>query len=109
MIRCSRSPGFRSYSILYRDVIKDITYPIGCSGVLSIKCCLTLRLSCHADLTCKYYCRIIKINLQENNQHENKDEADALKAIAKNAMVTITGKIAKESGGIELTDCKIPE
>lgn len=38
-----------------------------------------------------------------------KEEAAAVKAIAKDALVTITGKIAKGSGGIELTDCKIAE
>jgi hypothetical protein len=38
-----------------------------------------------------------------------KEEAAAVKAIAKDAMVTITGKIVKGSGGIELTDCKIVE
>ncbi|MBK6827614.1 MAG: hypothetical protein IPG86_12415 [Chitinophagaceae bacterium] len=36
-----------------------------------------------------------------------KDKAAAVKAIAKDAMVTVTGKIAKGSGGVELTDCTL--
>jgi hypothetical protein len=36
-----------------------------------------------------------------------KDQAAAIKAIAKDAMVTVTGKISKGAGGIELNDCKI--
>ena len=36
-----------------------------------------------------------------------KEDAAAIKTVTKDAMVTVTGKIAKGSGGIELTDCKI--
>lgn len=36
-----------------------------------------------------------------------KEKAAAVKAIAKDAMVTVTGKIAKGSGGVELTDCTL--
>lgn len=36
-----------------------------------------------------------------------KDQADIIKAIAKNALVTVTGKIGSGAGGTELTDCKI--
>lgn len=36
-----------------------------------------------------------------------KNKAAAVKAIAKDAMVTVTGKIANGSGGVELTDCKL--
>lgn len=36
-----------------------------------------------------------------------KSQAGILKAIEKNAMVTITGKISKGAGGVELNDCKI--
>ena len=38
-----------------------------------------------------------------------KEEAASIKAVAKDAMVTVTGKIIKGSDGIELTDCKIVE
>ena len=37
----------------------------------------------------------------------SKDQAAAAKAVAKDARVTISGKIAKGAGGVELTDCKI--
>ncbi len=36
-----------------------------------------------------------------------KDEASAVKAIAKDALVTVTGKINKGAGGVELNDCKL--
>ena len=36
-----------------------------------------------------------------------KDQAAAIQAIAKDATVTISGKIAKGAGGIELTECKL--
>lgn len=36
-----------------------------------------------------------------------KEQTDAIKAIAKDAMVTVTGKISKGAGGIELNDCKL--
>lgn len=36
-----------------------------------------------------------------------KDQAAAIQAIAKDATVTISGKIAKGAGGIELTACKL--
>lgn len=36
-----------------------------------------------------------------------KDQAAAIKAIAKDAMVTVTGKISKGAGGVELNDCKL--
>jgi hypothetical protein len=36
-----------------------------------------------------------------------KDKAAAVKAIAKDVIVTVTGKIAKGSGGVELTDCTL--
>lgn len=36
-----------------------------------------------------------------------KEQADAIKAIAKDAMVTVTGKISKGAGGTELNDCKL--
>ena len=36
-----------------------------------------------------------------------KAETDAIKAIAKDAMVTVSGKIASGSGGVELTECKL--
>lgn len=36
-----------------------------------------------------------------------KDQAAAIKAIAKDAMVTVMGKISKGAGGVELKDCKL--
>lgn len=36
-----------------------------------------------------------------------KADADAVKAIAKDSKVTVSGKIGKGSGGTELTDCKL--
>jgi hypothetical protein len=36
-----------------------------------------------------------------------KEQSAAIKAIAKDVMVTVTGKISKGSGGVELNDCKI--
>lgn len=36
-----------------------------------------------------------------------KEEADVVKAIETDAMVTVTGKITKGEGGVELNDCKI--
>jgi hypothetical protein len=36
-----------------------------------------------------------------------KDQAAEAKAVAKDALVTVSGKIAKGAGGIELTECKI--
>lgn len=38
-----------------------------------------------------------------------KDKLDMLKAIAKDAMVTVTGKISKGAGGVELNDCKLAQ
>lgn len=37
----------------------------------------------------------------------DQSQAEAVKAIAKDAKVTVTGKIGKGSGGVELTDCKL--
>lgn len=39
----------------------------------------------------------------------DKSQTDAVKAVAKNAMVTVTGKIGKGAGGVELTECKFAE
>ena len=36
-----------------------------------------------------------------------KDQSATIKAIPKDAMVTVTGKIAKGYSGVELTDCKL--
>lgn len=36
-----------------------------------------------------------------------KDQAAAIKAIAKDAMVTVTGKISRGAGGVELNECKL--
>jgi hypothetical protein len=36
-----------------------------------------------------------------------KDQSAAIKAIAKDALVTVTGKISKGAGGVELNDCKL--
>lgn len=36
-----------------------------------------------------------------------KEQSADVKAIAKDAMVTVTGKIAKGAGGVQLTDCKL--
>jgi hypothetical protein len=36
-----------------------------------------------------------------------KDQSAAIKAIAKDAMVTVTGKISKGAGAVELNECKI--
>lgn len=36
-----------------------------------------------------------------------KEQATAAKALAKDALVTVSGKIAKGAGGVEMTDCKI--
>lgn len=37
----------------------------------------------------------------------SKDQSATIKAIAKDAMVTVTGKIAKGYSGVELNDCKL--
>jgi hypothetical protein len=37
----------------------------------------------------------------------SKEQTAAIKAIAKDAMVTVRGKIAKGYGGVELNDCKL--
>ena len=37
----------------------------------------------------------------------DQSQAGAVKAIAKDAKVTVTGKIGKGSGGVELTNCKL--